>query len=482
MIKRIKKISSNLSVVERIIIVILFILILFIATYVFLNINENKTYIIENNERAIRLNELYEENGVLFTNKLFKFNDQEHNYIQLSGLKNAKVENNINKDILNKVKSLAKDISSDDKISVVVYGNFSNVLSVVFIKKTDVEEYIIDTLNYNLVDGSILQVGDFFLKDTIALDIISEILDKNKNLHIENGQDILDNKYKFYFDQANLYIIDDTEILEINFYDYYEQIGIYDKYITNVSIYENNFYSNDIVPASYRTNGIYSKIDFSNENLFIDTVIYSSIDNVDEKIILGVEDCMEKLYANVGVEDSYSFLNQSGSLVKLSDTYIDKSSELEIVKDRYNLYQLNIISNIYNVSEKYFKENMVETIYDLHRIKPNNVDNIIKFTKYNSLETDKLTLIILANGELLTTIDDLFVEGFTYKDEIKSIIKHTYSISSQELDELLKNAKYDFILENKNIDNAYSIVVTLSNGKKVYVSFDKFDKNIMNIY
>ena len=57
-----------------------------------------------------------------------------------------------------------------------------------------------------------------------------------------------------------------------------------------------------------------------------------------------------------------------------------------------------------------------------------------------------------------------------------------YNITEEELDNLLKDAKYDYTLKLDNLNESYSIVVTLNNKRKIYISFDEFDKNIINIY
>ena len=145
-----------------------------------------------------------------------------------------------------------------------------------------------------------------------------------------------------------------------------------------------------------------------------------------------------------------------------------KYSGLEIIKNRYNIYSLNISSNTYNVSKEYFGNKMVEDVYNLHRKLKTQQNNLVSLNKYNDLKKESFNLIILSNGKTLDKVTDLFIEGYNYKLEIKNIIMQKYNITEEELDNLLKDAKYDYTLKLDNLNESYSIVVTLSNKRKIY--------------
>lgn len=471
---------NSLNITSRIVIfsvVALFVLIVF---FVVLDITKSNSYEPINDERYIQLNELYEENALTFVSKMIQVNNNECEYIQLSGLKQAKVENNINKEILNKIKELSK--KENKSIYVSKKGNFSNILSLVFYIEDKDSMQIIDTLNYSLVTGDKLTIKDLFLSSVDINPIISNEFSKQINNNSISVQDIIDNKYRFYFDQSAVYLLLDDNILEINFYDYYESFGLYNKYLTNISIFKNdNIESTELLPASYRDNGIYSKLDIE-DSVFIDSAIYSDDNNIDQKIIMGVANTLENIYDNLKSSKEYKFLNQTGKLTKLTDIYIDKNSGLEIIKNRYKIYSLSISSNTYNVSKEYFENKIVEDVYNLHRKTKTYQNNLISLNKYNDLKKENFNLIILSNGKILDKVSDLFIEGYDYKLEIKNIIIKKYNITEEELDNLLKDAKYDYTLKLDNLNESYSIVVTLNNKRKIYISFDEFDKNIINIY
>lgn len=477
--KKVQYSFNNLNTISRIVIFGIAALLVLIVFFVILDITRNNNFVSSNDEKYIQLNELYEENALTFVNKKVQVNNNDCEYIQLSGLKQAKAENNINKDILNKVKELSK--KENKSIYVSKKGNFSNILSVVFYVEEQNLTQIIDTLNYSLVTGDKLTIKDLFLSTADITSIINKEISKQINDNSINVEDIINNKYKFYFDQSAVYLLLDDNILEINFYDYYESFGLYNKYLTNISIFKNdNVEGNDLLAASYRGNGIYSKLDVE-DNIFIDSVIYGD-NNIDKKVLIGVSDALENIYDGLKTTKEYKFLNQTGKLTKLTDVYIDKNSGLEIIKNRYNIYSLNISSNTYNVSKEYFENKMVEDVYNLHRKLKTQQNNLVSLNKYNDLKKESFNLIILSNGKTLDKVTDLFIEGYNYKLEIKNIIMQKYNITEEELDNLLKDAKYDYTLKLDNLNESYSIVVTLNNKRKIYISFDEFDKNIINIY
>lgn len=477
--KKVQYSFNNLNTISRIVIFGIAALLVLIVFFVILNITRDNNFVSSNDEKYIQLNELYEENALTFVNKKVQVNNNDCEYIQLSGLKQAKAENNINKGILNKVKELSK--KENKSIYVSKKGNFSNILSVVFYVEEQNLTQIIDTLNYSLVTGDKLTIKDLFLSTADITSIINKEISKQINDNSINAEDIINNKYKFYFDQSAVYLLLDDNILEINFYDYYESFGLYNKYLTNISIFKNdNVEGNDLLAASYRGNGIYSKLDVE-DNIFIDSVIYGD-NNIDKKVLMGVSDALENIYDGLKTTKEYKFLNQTGKLTKLTDIYIDKNSGLEIIKNRYNIYSLNISSNTYNVSKEYFENKMVEDVYNLHRKLKTQQNNLVSLNKYNDLKKESFNLIILSNGKTLDKVTDLFIEGYNYKLEIKNIIMQKYNITEEELDNLLKDAKYDYTLKLDNLNESYSIVVTLNNKRKIYISFDEFDKNIINIY
>lgn len=477
--KKVQYSFNNLNTISRIVIFGIAALLVLIVFFVILDITRDNKFVSSNDEKYIQLNELYEENALTFVNKKVQVNNNDCEYIQLSGLKQAKAENNINKDILNKVKELSK--KENKSIYVSKKGNFSNILSVVFYIEEQNLTQIIDTLNYSLVTGDKLTIKDLFLSTADITSIINKEISKQINDNSINVEDIINNKYKFYFDQSAVYLLLDDNILEINFYNYYESFGLYNKYLTNISIFKNdNVEGNDLLAASYRDNGIYSKLDVE-DNIFIDSVIYGD-NNIDKKVLIGVSDALENIYDGLKTTKEYKFLNQTGKLTKLTDIYIDKNSGLEIIKNRYNIYSLNISSNTYNVSKEYFENKMVEDVYNLHRKLKTQQNNLVSLNKYNDLKKESFNLIILSNGKTLDKVTDLFIEGYNYKLEIKNIIMQKYNITEEELDNLLKDAKYDYTLKLDNLNESYSVVVTLNNKRKIYISFDEFDKNIINIY
>ena len=131
------------------------------------------------------------------------------------------------------------------------------------------------------------------------------------------------------------------------------------------------------------------------------------------------------------------------------------------------------------MNEVIFEDTIMDNIFESHR--KLNKDNFIDIDIDDTvnLVSTKKEMIILGNGKLLEKIEDLFIEGYDYKQVIEKILIEKYNL---EENEQLDNLQYDYILYNKDIDNSYSIVVVGNNIKKTYISFEEFEKTMMTVY
>lgn len=256
--------------------------------------------------KKIKLTDKYYTNGITVEERkisvgdiVYQYEDTIHrkldiNYIQISGLKNTKIQEKINKEIENKVLSLRNEDELNDpeieRIGIYAYisGNFADVLSVNIYKdisrKNGEEydfEYLYDGLNYSLKDGERIKFKSLFTEDASIKNIITQAIydslaweyaqesgnmDADMN-NVEYGT-IEDKIFKFlskytqnpdisfYFSPATISIIDGEKIHSIEMAKFYESIAIYSRYKSKTNLYENKEKSNNI-------NYVFSTIDMS---------------------------------------------------------------------------------------------------------------------------------------------------------------------------------------------------------------------------
>ena len=469
--------------------IFILLLVFIISISIHFHMNDFERHYINNDqEQSIDLNSLYDENSLLFEEKKIIINDVDCSYIQLDGLKKAKVENNINKSIKNNLTDLINDGSFNFKnLYVKVSGNFGNTLSVIFYTLNEDKQIIVDTLNYNLVNGSELDLDDLFMTNVIIEDIVKHQIDINTDKDLDSNyllQLFNDSKYNFYFDQFSIYLNLDSFTVDIPYYKYADSISLHTKYLTNVSIYKNNnLAKKDILIASYRDNGIYSILDYTSENVYTDLAVYNSEENVTDDILTGIKDVINNEIESISKceKNQFIYLNQSGTLEQLPKLDLSKDGSTELESIQYSIYKLTITSDIYIIEQEYFKNDLKTDVYNLHR-QEKSVNNFINFTKYQSKDHTFNSLVLLANGNILENLEDLFADGYDYTAVIKQYIIDKYDLSDLTVDSLLEDCEYSYLLNDSSNNHSYSIVMTSKNQKKFYIPFSIFDKKTINIY
>ena len=255
-------------------------------------------------EKGIDLSGTYSENDLEIKEETFRIDsfDEDLQLIQISGLKNKKIEDKINQELKQKTKECANNWLKDKKgheknvsFNSEVASNFANILSVRIYYWGDASDDFIG-LNYNLVTGEKLEFADLFNKNESLESIVRKIFyksslyynhenldsiegdpgfvgepyyDKEKGAwygkyawtdsetgdeHSETREFVLafdeneiekytkkflnDENKQFYFSPANLEIKQDSHAASIYLKEIADCVVIYDKYLTENSIFE----------------------------------------------------------------------------------------------------------------------------------------------------------------------------------------------------------------------------------------------------
>ena len=115
---------------KKINLLIICILIIFLSSLIiyFAYQKHGESYKFKDNNQGLNLNSFYDENSLMFDVVNKSKSDIDYSYLQIDGLKKAKIENNINKNIIENVNSYL-DNDSLQNVSMKVFGNFGNILS-----------------------------------------------------------------------------------------------------------------------------------------------------------------------------------------------------------------------------------------------------------------------------------------------------------------------------------------------------------------
>jgi len=311
-------------------------------------------------------------------------------FIQIQGLKNKKVEKQINQEIKSKV---IEAMENYENASVIVFGNFANVLSLI-IQENIGEEYETITLNYRLDTGEKIKFEDLFTNkayiknvltqavyETISWDYVNDDedspqmnADKMDYAKIENDtfeimQNYLKNPdIKFYFSPYQIRAYIHNKLIDINMTNFYEYIAIYKRYSSHQDLYEDNSKSqkglyvfSSRVTTEY--NLYYSKFEQITNNLFVDIWLYDQDETGQkDKGIHEMQEVLEKVEkeAKENPDKAYIFTyfsygdqnNRTINKYVMDKKYYDKNGKERIAKANREASKYNGVMDI----EVYYKE------------------------------------------------------------------------------------------------------------------------------
>lgn len=231
----------------------------------------------------------------------------EVNYVQINGLKNKGIEENINKEIKDKVDSLRAEYGNNVKylsINASCRANFEDVLSIAIstsISYSDNDyDYKVTGLNYELASGNKIKFNELFTSDAAIKSILSKsaydtftaglaggestsmddkpVFSNEKNYNgTEYGEKIDASKYEeveekvfklmTYYNSGNeidfsfsprtikVYLGEDNVTIPIKLY--YNQVAIYNRFKSDTNIYDgvySPYIENNQIPVLLPTN------------------------------------------------------------------------------------------------------------------------------------------------------------------------------------------------------------------------------------
>lgn len=281
---------------------------------------------------GIDLKGTYNQNDLVIEEKSVTLEKIEIRYFQISGLKNKEIENKINKEIeqtaLNCYKEEVKDLNEvvNIQISMEDVSNFANTISFAlsyYAKIDDDDDGFyqgIQGLNYDLNTGKKITIDKVFTSDvpienvlrkSAYYSLIENRVEENLagDLTVSDYGNIEDDiaeiiyAYKigkiteFYYTPRFIYIVYANRTITIDMKNYSEYIAIYNRYLSDESLYEaNNIGIKNLYTLSRRYNNIYYYTNYQNEdNYFIDISIDFQSTEEDEFAKKLVDDKIAKI-------------------------------------------------------------------------------------------------------------------------------------------------------------------------------------------
>lgn len=269
---------------------------------------------------GIDLNGTYNQNDLVVKEVEVTKEEVEIRYLQISGLKNKTIENQINKELeevaLNWYKEEIKNL--DEVVNVYVsmwnHANFSNTISfeIYYMARTDYDngKFYQGTkcLNYNLNTGEKIQVNQLFtsdapienilrksayysfvtatIEDNLAGDLVVSDYGEVEDEIVEIITAYKKGKIKeFYYTPQRIYLMyREDKMLTIEMKDFPEYIAIYNRFLSKESLYENNdIGTKNVYTLATRYNDIYYYHNYQKEdNYFVDISIDFQTSQEDE--------------------------------------------------------------------------------------------------------------------------------------------------------------------------------------------------------
>ena len=448
----------------------------------------------------------------------------EYKSIRISGLKNKDIENKINNEIAQTEEEFVNLLSNfeTDKhryINEYVAANFSNILSISMEASSYGSSNSIEKkkyLNYDLTTGNKIELKDLFLpnadidryaREYIYKDALHEAFSKANvffdNKYWEDGKctyftNELDEasyikrftKYKnakkdFYIGGNYIYIQygegwDDS--IYIKYKDCLNDLVVYTKFATKDSIFERDdigfkdLYACSIVePYSDKYSYIVGDV---TPNFRIDSRMQSWVSGryeageIFNSIFKTAESEVENKKSEILVEankndDKYYYLG-------INTTFHDITIGTPGTEDSLLGFVKNKTEVLYEVSmddfNEFFEKRIIdactrETYYDEEtyylRINLNDEEKN-KCKCYGNVTTE---VYRASNGEKITSLDDLFVEGYDYTSVIQNKLIER-GATKEEILEKIQNHEY-------TISN-YGVEFEKSNNETYFVDYSNF--------
>lgn len=419
-------------------------------------------------EVGIFLNGFYDENDLMITEhkEVMQTVDREvHiNYPQIDGLKNSEVQTLVNDRIREEAERMQAAYDQyGSKLSFLssqVHGNFANTLSVGLFSGDDAMHYEQVYLNFNLNDGSLLQMEDLFKTDADLQEIVRTAFydavtrghlgdyyweepqspDEQELYQTVKGYLEAENK-KFAFTPAEIYLYWGDYAASVPMVDFADDIVIYSKYLTAESLFEQDGIGYDgVFTCAAIPSGFDSReFGFPEENFWYDVAVMEKY--VDDSLPEDVQEQFLGFYSRVytsmlseveavrelarsNPDRGYILLACPFVSMVTSSEYVDGSwqttpSHAANVNDNYRLYEMPIA--LYR--SKYLPAMIEEYRGNNYYLFYGGIDEYLDGDEVQLTKRDQEQLYDYTADKKLE-LQDVFAEGYDYGTALRAQAKY----------------------------------------------------------
>ncbi len=388
------------------------------------NLNILKNYESQKDVDGIDLKGTYNQNDLKIKESKVTKEKVEINYLQISGLKNKIIQENINQEIekvaLNFYREKIKDL--DKVINVSVYinntANFANTISfdVSYVAKIDDDGdgffQGFKGINYDLTTGNEITIDKLFTSNAPIENILRNsayysFAQNNVEENLAGDFVVADygdiegeiftfiNQYKkgkieefnFSPNEIDIYYGEDNKKITIDMEKYADYIAIYNRYLTNESIFEtNNVGLKNLYTLSERYLVDYRYINYEKgSNYFIDI----NIDNTDGEENIFSKKLLQNKVSKIEseIEKIKSIASRDTSNFYVLNYYISINTTKEY-STQQTLTYCQVSGNSYEMTVHDFEENVEPIIIKYNRAEPGGAvpDYIYDFNEVLKIE------------------------------------------------------------------------------------------------
>lgn len=443
---------------------------------------------------GIDLEGTYDENAIVFTKVDYEEGIVKGYYQQISGLKNKEVQEKINQKLKNSVfEGLNSKLETVEAEKVEIYqyvnANFANVISVsgniaITLKEKNKDGWPVyenETFNLNLKlkDGEELEFEELFTTDADILEIVKdeiyedlvwiskwEGLSENsweqlvtevdeRELRNRLNQFITQKEKDFWFTPKMIIVSSEDSILSIDMEKCYEDIAIYNRFLEEESLYEDDTIGKkDIVTlAIYHNYGVVYEISGQKaDNFFCEAKVINWDSPEMSGIVLEEErkELFKKLEAEYTEKLNAGVQNVQGNL----------QDEAVVLIESYQISNGDIINvfhqkEIYKMTQEYYEETFKGKIRSAYRNigEGGGIDATIYIgiSETEPVKVERISESLLhsaKDGRELTEIKDYFKEGYDYESVLKNKLNDFWHqkfgeyLSVEDLEEQYKQTRF----------------------------------------
>ncbi len=373
-------------------------------------------------------NETYNTNSI----ELKEIKNGTINYVQISGLKNDKIQRKINK----RIKEIVDNLNFTT-IYTYINGNFSNVLSLeIYGYDDNGDNSQTECLNIDLTTGNEIKITDLFVSsanlnlrlanayyeylawgyEEFEFDNYDEYynMDYRDTSEYEDKVLLLLRKFaakkddlKFSFTPSKIHIYDlagEEYYLTVNLYEEIEEVAIYKRYLTEESIFVDNKNSNSFIV--FTEDDFFVSESFNGkiaDNIFVENTMYNNLDGeLKPEVSEFINNYSQNIYDNLKneIKSNQGAICQLNYMVEPSSTgqasilifqakaisskdYFDKNLFKDYVYKKNNEIGMDYYSNLFKEYDS--TKDVTITNYEEEYI-VNNDGSIVKYESDEYIE------------------------------------------------------------------------------------------------